>query len=286
MRLVFLGTGSPTPEADRYGIATLIEAGPHRLLFDTGRATVQRLHDCGIPIADVTTVFYTHLHSDHVCGFADLWMTGWFVSGRTAPLELFGPPGTQQFAYGMRIAHHFDLAVRPEYEAIAASGLALQVTEFEAGIVFNRDGVTVRAFHVDHGPHVTPAFGFRIDYAGCSIVLSGDTTGCDELVRQAAGADVLVNEIWAASDGAIARNPAIPGIIAIHTNPEQMADMARRAQPRAVFFNHISLRDVSQAEVIARVQEDYAGTVTFAHDCMDVLVGEEIRIVSRQLAAT
>ena len=83
-----LGTGSPSLSVYRHGISTLIQANGQWLLFDVGRATLQRMYESGIPIPDVTNIFFTHLHSDHVCGMPDLWMTGWFVLHRKKPLRV------------------------------------------------------------------------------------------------------------------------------------------------------------------------------------------------------
>jgi ribonuclease Z len=279
MRVTFLGTGSPRPSGTRHGIGTLIEAGPHRLLFDTGRATLQRMHDCGISIADVTNVFYTHLHSDHISGFGDFWMTGWFACERSAPLLVFGPAGTQRFIDGVKEAHHFDLSVRPAYEAANAAGLRVVVEEFTEGVCFDRDGVVVIAFLVDHGPHVKPAYGFRVDHAGRSVVLSGDTTACESVVRYATGADVLIHELAGASAEELARNAQLEKILAIHTTPEQVGEICRRARPRVTLINHLSLWGITTDDVLDRIGAIYAGVVEIAEDRMNVVIGSEISLI-------
>jgi ribonuclease Z len=280
IHIYFLGTGSPALTVDRHGIATLIKAGPHWLLFDTGRATLQQMYECGVPIPDVTNVFYTHLHSDHICGFGDFWVSGWFVQGRTTPISVWGPPGTQQFIDGMQGAHHFDLTVRPKYEGNGVTGLQIEVTEFEEGVVFDRDGVVVTAFLVDHGPVVKPAFGFRLDWGGRSVVLSGDTTYCDTLVKYATGADVLINEIAGASFKRSDESPHIRKIVKSHTSPEELAEMCRQARPRFTMLHHISLWGVTEFDVIDRIRAaGYDGVVEIGEDRMEMLVGPEIRIV-------
>ncbi len=76
-RVTLLGTGAPPPVLDRFGPSTLVEAGKEKFIFDAGRGAMQRLHQLSIPFADITAIFLTHHHSDHVVGFVDLWLTGW-----------------------------------------------------------------------------------------------------------------------------------------------------------------------------------------------------------------
>lgn len=279
LHIWLLGTGSPSLSVSRHGIATLIRAGGRWLLFDTGRATLQRMYECGIPIPEVTDIFYTHLHSDHICGLPDLWMTGWFVLHRSRPLKLYGPEGTQRSVAGLREFHHFDITARSKYETAEPAGQAFDVTEFGEGVVFDQDGVRVTAFLVDHGPAVTPAYGFSVEWKGRKVVLSGDTTICDSVQEQAAGCDVLIHEIAGASHQQLAANQITRRILSIHTSPEQMNQICRNTQPRLTLLNHISLWRITQYDVLRRVRAGYGGDVELALDRMEVLVGEQITVL-------
>src|SRR5678810_630947 len=94
-RVTLLGTGAPPPRLDRFGPSTLIEVGNDKFIVDAGRGAMQRIHQLGIPFGDITGIFLTHHHSDHVVGFPDLWLTGWLiVPGRNVPLQVWGPAGT------------------------------------------------------------------------------------------------------------------------------------------------------------------------------------------------
>lgn len=191
--VTLLGTGSPVPRVDRAGPATLVEAGGERLLFDCGRGAAQRLWQRQVPLSAITGVFLTHLHSDHVVGLPDLWLTGWLPTpygGRARPLALWGPRGTRNLAAGLREAYAADVRIRHEGEGLPLAGVVLTATDVAPGVVFERGGVRVTAFAVDHGPRIKPAFGYRIDYDGHAVVISGDTHGNDNLVRHARGADV------------------------------------------------------------------------------------------------
>jgi ribonuclease Z len=144
MRVTLLGTGGPELSPDRYGAATLIEAGGATLLFDAGRGVMQRLYECGIKINSVTKVFFTHLHSDHIDGLPNLWITPWFLLGRSEPMTFWGPAKTRSMLEGMRqfLAHDIEARAEP---GSPASDLAYEVHEFDgAAIVYESGGVRVR----------------------------------------------------------------------------------------------------------------------------------------------
>lgn len=273
-----LGTGSPSLSVHRHGISTLIRAKNKWLLFDVGRATLQRMYECGIPIPEVTNVFFTHLHSDHICGMSDLWMTGWFVLHRSKPMRVFGPQGTGRFLDGLKETHHFDLSARAKYETAASQGKEFELHEFEGGVVMDEDGVRVTAFLVDHGPAVKPAYGFKVECDGRTVVLSGDTTLCDGVIEQAKDCDVLIHEIAGASKWQQSGNEITRRLLSIHTTPEQMNEICRKTQPRLTLLHHISLWRVTQYDVLRKVQAGYDGQVELGHDRMEILVGDEVRI--------
>ena len=107
IRVTLLGTGTPAPVMNRFGPSILVEAGEQKFLFDAGRGAMQRLTQIRVGWKDVTGVFLTHLHSDHVVGFPDLWLTGWLSSPygqRTTPMKVFGPQGTAAMMAGCGLA--------------------------------------------------------------------------------------------------------------------------------------------------------------------------------------
>ena len=111
MRVTLLGTGTPFPNAQRFGSAILVEAGGKKLLFDCGRGVVIRLAQTGVNPKDIDGLFLTHLHSDHVVGIPDLWLSGWFL-GRSKPLRIWGPQGTSSMTEHLVQAFAFDIHIR------------------------------------------------------------------------------------------------------------------------------------------------------------------------------
>jgi len=193
LKVTLLGTGTPEPRMDRFGPSILVEAGEKKLLFDCGRGAAQRIEQIRIPFNQIDALFLTHLHSDHVVGIPDLWLTGW-ARGRKVPLEVWGPAGTKEMVTHLKDAFQFDIQIRQQDDKLPALGVDIRVKDIEQGVVYDSGGIKVTAFTVDHGP-VKPAFGYRIDFAGHSVVLSGDTRYSENLIRFSQGTDVLVSVI-------------------------------------------------------------------------------------------
>jgi ribonuclease Z len=196
MRVTLLGTASgPRAFVDKAGISTLVEAGGERFLFDAGRGSMQRLVQAGFPMNAVTKLFLTHLHSDHVIGVPDLMLSPWAAAPeRKVPLEVWGPDGTRDMMRHLEDAFAFDIHMRRDVdESFSPDGIRIVSQDIQAGKVYEENGVTVTAFPVSHGL-VKPSYGYRVDYAGRSVAISGDTTASDTLVAACRGVDVLIHE--------------------------------------------------------------------------------------------
>ena len=278
-RVTLLGTGTPRPLMERFGPSILVEAGSEVLLFDVGRGSLQRLEQAGVPYSRLTGVFLAHLHSDHVVGLPDLWLSGWLVSRRTVPLQLWGPAGTAAMAGHLRQAYAFDLNIRVEDDKAHFDGGQLLATDVAEQVALNRNGVTVTAFFVDHEP-IKPALGYRIGYQGRSVVLSGDTRKSQNLIRHAKGVDVLIHEVAAAPAKELAQSALSRGILAHHTTPREAAEVFREAAPKLAVYSHIVLRGGATAgEVMRDTRRTYGGKLVMGEDLMtiDVITGQTRR---------
>jgi ribonuclease Z len=267
-RVTLLGTGTPRPSMQRFGASILVEAGPEVLLFDTGRGSFQRLEQAGSSYAELTGIFLTHLHSDHIVGLPDLWLSGWLVSRRTSPLEIRGPAGTADMVARLREAYQFDLGIRVTDDKADPEGSKLIATDIGEQVVLNRNGVVVTAFEVDHSP-VKPALGYRIDYAGYSVVLSGDTRKSDNLIKHARGVDVLVHEVAAASKKAL-EDPHARSVLAHHTTAREAAEVFSATKPKLAVYSHIGLRGATEVDVLTATHVGYAGQVVMGEDLMTI----------------
>lgn len=280
LKVVLLGTGvGPVVNLQQYGASILVEAGGQRLLFDCGRGATIRLAQAGVPIGSITRVFLTHLHSDHVIQLPDLLLVGWAAGRRAVPLAVWGPVGTRAMMDHLLEAFDFDIRTRRDVdEHFPAAGITVVSHEITAdGVVFNENGVTVTAFLVDHGL-VQPAFGYRVDYQGRSVVLSGDTRVSENLIRHARGVDVLIHETI--DPEALRSRPdrpsaaTIDAIIAHHTTPEEAGTVFRRVAPRLAVYSHAP----NTARVLAQTRTTYLGPLQGAEDLLTIFIGSEIRV--------
>src|SRR6516225_8411578 len=167
-KVTLLGTGVPFPAPDRFGAATLVEAGQERLLFDVGRGATIRLNQLGVPMGTLNAVLLTHFHSDHTSGIPDLWLTGWigrYYGNRQSPFRVIGPKGTVSLMQNLERAYADDIRIRYEDEKNPMEGVAIAASEYASdSVVYEKNGVTVTAFEVDHGALIKPAYGYRVDY--------------------------------------------------------------------------------------------------------------------------
>jgi ribonuclease Z len=280
IKVTLLGTGAPPPVMHRFGPSTLVEAGEQKFLFDAGRGVLQRLRQVNVRWQDVHGVFLTHLHSDHVVGFPDLWLTGWLVApGRHVPLQVWGPRGTKKMMSHLEQAYEYDIRIRLYDDRAAPDGVVLLAEDINEGVVYDKGGVKVTAFEVDHTP-VKPAFGYRIDYAGRSVVLSGDTRVSENLIRHAQGVDVLVHEVAAPDTFQRAGVPPerAKSVVAHHVTPEQAGDVFSRAKPKLAVYSHIVLPIATEQDLIPQTRKTYAGPLELGEDLMAIDVGEKIEV--------
>lgn len=275
-RVTLLGTGGPPPLMNRFGPSTLVEAGGEKLIFDGGRGATQRLHQLKVRFAEA--LFLTHLHSDHTVGIPDLWLTGW-VSGREVPFRVWGPRGAREMMSHLEQAYQFDIRVRSGMHP--NEGAAVLAHDFTEGVVYEKNGVKVTAFEVDHGD-VKPAFGFRIDFGGRAAVLSGDTTFNENLIRASKGADLLVHEVIVPdlfrAFRATYPSERVKRIISFHTTPEQAGEVFARAKPKRAVYSHILPGTATADDLIPPTRKTYSGPVEVGEDLMSIEIGETVDI--------
>lgn len=274
--VTLLGTGAPRESMDRYGPSTLVQAGRQTLVFDAGRGCLRRLAQAGVFYNQVDALFLTHLHSDHIVGIPDFWLSGWLLSKRQRPLALFGPSGSSNMMEHLQAAFQFDIRTRMEEFALSPLGAEVLVKEIQQGVVYDLGGVRVTAFDVDHGM-VKPAFGYRVDYAGRSVILSGDTQFSTNLIKFAEHADLIVHEVADASADFTAYFKSTP-VLDHHTSPQEAGRVFQAVHPQLAVYTHILLKDVTIPQLVARTRETYSGPLMVGEDLMRIVVGASVAI--------
>ncbi|HTT97567.1 MAG TPA: MBL fold metallo-hydrolase [Rhizomicrobium sp.] len=248
---LLVGTGSPLPDKTRGGPSTLIAVGDKYYLVDTGLDTARDLLLWRIPLQNIAGVFLTHFHSDHIGDLGEVRLQTW-VAGRKAPLAVYGPPGVDRVVNGFNEAYALDDGYRTKHHGAAMLPpdiVALVPKPVMPGVVFEQDGLKVTAVKVKHEP-ANPAYAYRFDFKGRSVVVSGDTAPDEDLAHLAKNADVLIHEglnpemVGVMHDALAAANHPrqakifhdIPGY---HTAPVEAARIANEAHARLLVFSHI-----------------------------------------------
>jgi ribonuclease Z len=286
-RVTLLGTGVPTPRPDRFGPSTLVEAGDQKVLIDAGRGATIRLYQLGVPLGRLDALLLTHYHSDHTSGIPDVWLTGWLQShyaARREPFRVLGPAGAKALMSHLEKAYAADIKIRVADEKLPPAGVAVAVEEFDRdGIIYEKGGLKVIAFEVDHGDVIKPAYGYRFEYAGRAAVISGDTRYNENVIRYSAGADLLVHEV-AAARPELMREAYIQRIIAHHVTPREAGRVFAKAKPRLAAYTHLVMLASEQVppptleDILAETRETYLGPLVVGEDLMSFEIGDTVSV--------
>ena len=246
-KVVLLGTGTPVPDPDRSGPATAIVVGDSAYIVDFGPGIVRRaeaaVSERGVAAlkpGNLKVAFVTHLHSDHTAGYPDLIFTGW-TSGRTVPLEVYGPSGLQSMTEHILQAYRVDIEARTNPEGPMRDagrfpdGWKVNAHEIKPGVIYKDDKVTVTAFATKHAME---SYGYRFDTPDRSIVISGDTNPVEATINACNGCDVLIHEAQPLE--LVAEMPErIQSFIAkYHTTTDQLAELAKKTKPKLLVIYH------------------------------------------------
>lgn len=266
MNITLLGTGTPNLDVDRWGPSTLVQTGDDYLLFDCGRGTLLRIKQAMINPTFVSKVFLTHLHSDHVVGFSDLWLSGWEM-GRNKPLQVWGPQGTKSMTSHLKEAFSADIDGRRQPpQCLPENSAVIEATDIHEEVIDFGGGLKVASFFVDHGSF-KPALGFRVDYQEVSVVLSGDTRFSDNLVKHSMGADVIIHNAWVASEGSSA--------LQLVASPEEAAKVFNLVKPGLAVISHYN----KEEGLYSRIQSKYKGPLLIGKDLQRILLNERGHLI-------
>lgn len=283
MVVTLVGTGGPELTPERQGMSTLVQAEGQALLFDAGRGTLDGLYRARVMPQTVTRIFLTHLHSDHIAGLPDLWMTPWFLLGRKTPLEIWGPVGTQAMVDGMRQMYDHDLSQRPN-AALDRSWLDIRVREVQPGVLYKQGGVTVTATLVHHDDG-DPAYAYRVDTAKRSVFLTGDCRMDESLLLGSRGVDLLIANVVAGTPAMEATERMKP-ILAKLMPPEQAAAVFLLNKPRLAVYSHIVKKglpgEAGDAMLVRRTRSaGYSGPLVVGADGMRIAVGKMVEVLPK-----
>jgi ribonuclease Z len=278
VRVTILGSGDPFVRPSQGSASVLIEVGnPERDLFffDLGSGALRNFTGLGLPVTATTKVFLSHLHADHVGDMPTL-LYSLAKAGRRDPVEVWGPAGateslgTHAYARALQTAHAWDMeSLNGHPGQSGARAVTTEVPYDTTATVYERNGVTITSFpviHIQDG-----AVGYRLDYAGRSVVFSGDTRPCRTLVDAADGADLLIHETFPSPD-VYAQKAGVPPAFAemivtsVHTSPAMAGKVFDRVGARMSVMWHLAADHDTVGSAFRDMRTQYDGPVTIAQD--------------------
>ena len=258
LHVALCGAGGPMPSPRASGPCVVVVAGDQLFLVDAGSNGPRNFARLGYPLGGIDAVFLTHFHSDHIDGLGELATLRWATGDDLTPLTVHGPEGVEGVVAGFNAAYATDFTYRHDHHGdlvapLSAAGLiAVPFTtppDGELVTIFSKEGLTVEALRVDHAP-VSPAVGYRFGYGGRTVLISGDTSKSDNIMRFAEGIDLLVHEalspkiIGMMEDTAKSLGNEIMAKIMFdvpdcHASPREAAETARNAGVGHLLYYHV-----------------------------------------------
>lgn len=270
-KLVLLGTGTPFADPNKSGPSLAIVVNNTSYIVDCGPGVVRRAAEAsklGFPsleAAQLKTLFITHLHSDHTIGLADIILTP-AVLDRNAPFSIFGPVGTKKMADQIMNAYQEDINLRINgLEKGDAIAYQVHTNEIKEGVIYKDSNLTVTAFKVQHGQW-EHAFGFVFQTKDKKIVISGDCTYSENLIKYAKDCDILVHEVYSQA-GLKKRTQRWQDYHStFHTSTYQLAEIANKVKPKLLILNHQLTFGSTLQSLLEEVKSKYADPVVNGQD--------------------
>lgn len=258
LHVALCGAGGPMPAPNASGPCVAVVAGNQLFIVDAGTDGVRNLGRMGYQVGDITAVFITHFHSDHIDTLGEMATIRWAAGSNPAPLPVYGPSGVETVVAGFNMAYSNDFAYRHEHHGdlvapLKSAGLTAHPfplpVDAQLTRVFEANGLTVDALGVDHLP-VDPAVGYLFTYKGRTALITGDTDKSAVIEQHAKGVDLLVHEALAPNlvmmmNAAAARNGNAVmekitfDILDYHASPKEAAETARDAGVGHLLYYHI-----------------------------------------------
>jgi len=273
-KVVILGTGTPTPVADRSGPGVAVIVNGEAYVFDAGGGMVKKAQQAAEAMGirelnpqDIKYLFLTHLHSDHIHDVSELASARWW--SRPQRLAIWGPQGIVDYTNLINAAARIEADIRavgtPEQLIVDREGFMASATEINDGLVFLNKDIRIEAFTVPHGD-IRPSFGYKVTTADKTIVISGDTAYSETLVEMAKGADILIHEVMSGDRLSTQSEFWQQYHGASHTSAAEVGRIAAIAQPGMVVLYHILFFDASADEIVAEANRYWPGKVVLAND--------------------
>ena len=273
-KVILLGTGNPNPDPEHSGCSIAIVVNETPYIIDFGPGVIRQAAALspryggpieGLNVKNIKRVFLTHLHSDHTTGYPDLILTPW-VMGRDEPLEVYGPEGIEEMTDNILSAYQEDIKYRLYgLEPANDKGWRVNANTIAEGIIYEDENVKVEAFPVEHGSWPN-AFGYRFTTPDKVIVISGDTTPCENIIKYSEGADILLHEVYYKKSFDEKNEFWKTYHSKNHTSTFELGKIASKSKPGLVIMYHILFWGATEEQLLEEISQTYDGKVMVGSD--------------------
>ena len=275
MLLTLLGTGCPKVDHKRFGPSNLVSSKNCNILVDCGSGVTQRLEEAKISTANIEALFLTHLHSDHVVDFYQLIISSWH-SYRIKPWKIYGPKGTKKFLKQIMNAWKEERTLRIKYEDRSSiDAFELDIIEFTDYGKFNIKDIKIEYFKVDHFP-VKFAYGFNFYNNKKKLTVSGDTKPCENLMKYAQKADVLLHEVYIEGEiqttNKMRSAKTLHNVKAYHTTSTQVGKVASLTKCKKLILTHFVPTKFDKKKLQNVVKKDFGKNPIIGEDLMKIKI--------------
>ncbi|MEM1249651.1 MAG: MBL fold metallo-hydrolase [Acidobacteriota bacterium] len=252
LRVFVCGSASPLGNVpDRAQACLAVIAGPQMFLVDIGAGGARNLGRSRLPMNRLSAVLITHYHSDHIADLPGVNLNSW-VAGRSGPLEVIGPEGVDRVVAGFNEAYALDRSYRTAHhgeELLPAAVGPMTARTINEGVIHEEGGLKITAFEVEHPP-IKPAYGYRFDYLGRSVVISGDTIPTASLEKASNGVDLLLHDAMSlrvtrqigrmlGAAGNRRLSQIVEDVQDYHATTTDLVELADRAEVGTLAFYHL-----------------------------------------------
>ena len=275
MELVLLGTGCPKVDYKRFGPSNIVITQKTKILIDCGSGITQRLDQIKVSTSDIDALFLTHLHSDHVVDLYQLIISSWH-SYRIKPWTIYGPKGTKKFVKKIMDAWKEERNQRIKYEARSSiNAFNIKVKEFKnLGKIKIKD-LNIQYFEVDHKP-VKFAYGFNFFHKNKKLTISGDTKPCENIMKYAQNADVLLHEVFIDGELKVTNKMrsrrTLHNVRSYHTPSSLLGKIAKLTNCKKLVLTHLVPTKFNESKLKKTIRDDYGKNPIIGYDLLKIII--------------
>lgn len=270
MKIHILGNGGPRPSSkgERYGTSCILEVGAERIMVDCGPGTTYKMARMGMRPTQVSSLFFTHHHSDHNVDFPCFALLRFDLDpGDLPPLRVFGPAPTVDFVerlLGDEGAFSPDIVARQEHTVshhghvqrggtLPRPGIKVEASDLDSGVVVEGETWKATAVRVPHIEPYLATLAFRFDTEDGSVLFLCDAAACPELAELARGVDTFVTGLVGLN---FKLGDASHPIRSVSADISEVVDIAVDGEiPRIILIHGSPLGE----EIVAKLRQGYDG---------------------------